>query len=231
MIEVLVSIAITMLVVMVVVPLTLVWLLVRQVRRTRMMRRLRAVRRAAASVPKTVQGGGATLLRPWSSLASDAVASRQRFVRLAGSVSPGPLAGSLAAAVREVDDAVADARRLAQEGSEIDRAHREVCAALVQQRRRARRVPAAPTALAGDLAASTRAQQASAARLEEARRQVLCQLQLLVSRLAELHAHALELTTVGRLPHGDAGLSIAQRLAALQQATAEVGHLDPVGVR
>ena len=231
MIETLFAIVITAVVLAIVVPITLVWLLVRQVRRTRVVRGLRAARRAANVDPKTVPGGGAPLLRPWSSLAFDAAAARERFVHVAASVPPGPLASSLAQAVREVDEAVADARRLAHEGSAIDRAHREVCAALARQRKRARRTPAAPDDLAGDLLASTAAQQASAQRLEQARRDTLCQLQLLVARLAELNAHALELTTVARLPQGDIGLSIAQRLAALQQATAEVERLTPAGVR
>ena len=228
MIEMLVAVAITMLVLAVVVPLTVMWLLVRQVRRSRAMRLLRAARAGAHRTPaRAAAGGAAPLLRPWSRLAADADAARSRFAATVTQTRPGPLRDRLADVLREVDEAAADAQRLAREGSNADRARREVSAALARQRKRSRAAGAASGDVATDLLASTRAQQASADRLGEASRQTLCQLQLVVARLEELTAHTLELTMATPLPHQRLALSsIADHVAALREATAEVDELE-----
>ena len=228
MIEMLVAVAITMLVLAVMVPLTVVWLLVRQVRRSRSFRRLRAARARVRTAPvRAVAGGAAPLLRPWNRLAVDATHARERFVRTVEQVPPGPLRSRLTDVAREVDAAVADAQWLAREGSATDRAYREVSAALTQQRRRSRSLTAAPADLAHDLLASTRAQRASAQRLEHASQQSLCQLQLIVARLHELTAHTLELSMGTHVtPDRLAVSSLADHVAALREATAEVEQID-----
>ena len=224
MFEMLVTVLLTLLVLAVVVPVTIGWLLVRQVRRTRAYRRLRAARAAAPRVvPRVSAGGEAPLLRPWNRLAAEAVVARDRFVRTVGQAPPGPLRDRLAEVAREVDEAVADAQRLAREGSATQRAQREVATAVAQQRRRSRSLARASADLATDLLASTRAQEASAQRLGEASNHALCQLQLVVARLAELTAHALELTTGASLTHERLAVSsLADHVAALREATADV---------
>lgn len=227
MIEMLVAVAITMLVLVVVVPLTVVFLLVRQVRRSRAFRRLRAARARVHTAPvRAAAGGAAPLLRPWNRLATDAAAARDRFAATVAQTPAGPLRSRLNDVLGEVDEAVNDAQRLAREGSNADRARREVSAALARQRKRNRSAGAASVDLAHDLLVSTRAQQASADRLGEASRQTLCQLQLVVARLEELTAHTLELTMGTPLPHQRVALSsIADHVAALREATAEVEEL------
>ena len=227
MLETLVAVMITVMVLAVLVPLTLAWLLVRQIRRSRALRRLRAARRSAYRSPaRTVAGGAAPLLRPWQRLAGDAQAARERFAATVEQMAAGPLRSRLTDVLREVDVAVADAQRLAREGSNTDRAHREVLGALARQRKRNRSAPAAGD-LAHDLHASARAQQASADRLGEASRQTLCQLQLVIARLDELTATTLELTMGTSLPHQQLALSsIAEHVAALREATTEVEALD-----
>lgn len=175
---------------------------------------------AHAGSPYPVAGG---LGRPWTSLLADAAAARDRFHRVIDDVPEGPLRSSLRNAIPEVDEAVAEAQRLAGQGHQTERAHRDVMTALEGQRRRRRRSPALTAELERSLQDATRAQHESAERLAAAVRRDLSQLQLVVARLHELTAHSLELTTSSMaraaLP---ADLSIADRLAALRLATEEV---------
>jgi hypothetical protein len=161
--------------------------------------------------------------RPWQPLLSQAAAARERFRRVVDQCADGPLAESLRSALVEVDGAVSEARRLAESGARNDRAHRDVLAALGAQRRQHGRSVALDPDLELPLAQATAAQHASAERLAAAARSDLAQLQLVVARLHELTAHALELST-GAPGHVDleATLSIADRLTALRLATAEV---------
>lgn len=179
--------------------------------------------RAAGSGVGSRHGGPVSLGRPWSSLVADAAAARERFHRVVDGMPDGPLRSSLRNAVPEVDEAVAEAQRLAGQGHRTERAHRDVMAALDAQRRRRRRSPTLSPDLERSLQDATRAQHESAERLAAAMRRDLSQLQLVVARLHELTAHSLELTASSMaraaLP---TDLSIADRLAALRLATEEV---------
>lgn len=176
----------------------------------------------------TVQGGSGAVLtaglaRRWASLTADATAAGQRFHRVVDDLPEGPLRNSLRSASVEVDEAVAEAHRLAEQGNRTDRAHRDVLTALDAQRRRRRRAPALAADLERSLQEATHAQHASAERLAAAAQRDLVQLQLLVARLHELTAHGLELATTAASPTGlPPSLSIADRLSALRLATEEV---------
>lgn len=246
--ETLMTLVVTFAVLAVLVPLGLCYLLARQVapiRPLRMMllvmgltlvggpiglgvglllaaslqRRWRAA--AMAAGPGRTQTG--TLNRQWRSLVGDAVAAQERFRTMIDSVPAAPLRQSLRNAMPEVQEAVAEARRLAEQGDRTERAHRDVLAALESQRRRRRRSPTLAADLERSLQDATRAQHETAERLAAAARRDLAQLQLVVARLHELTAHGLELATAATVPAELPGeLSIADRLAALRMATEEV---------
>lgn len=228
MLEIFITVALTILVLAVIVPLALLYLLLRQVLRSPRVNRLfgrRLPGRGRRRSPEPMPAVG----RPWSLLAADAEAARDRWRATVDIIAPGPLRTALREAAAEVDVAVAEAHRLAGEGSHLERAHREVMTALDQQRRRSRRGPVAPPDLADSLAASTAAQYASAQRLGEARERGLCQLQLVVARLDELTASTLELAAP-RSPAQPVAVAsaIADRVAALREATAEVDSIHLV---
>lgn len=207
----------------VITPLVLCFLLARQVARSRVGSWMFG--RRPHAVPPRSSGRGAppqrALRRQWALLAADAAAAGERFHRAAAQVPPGPLHAALAAARPEVDEAVREAQRLAVQGDRTERAYRDILAALDSQRRR-RRGPNGPADLVASLEEVTRAQHQSAERLSAASRSQLCQLQLVVARLHGLTAHALELSTLDRTPQLSASSSIADRLAALRMATAEI---------
>ena len=219
----LVALVITLVVLAVVIPAALCFLLVRQVRRTRAGRWL--FRRSPQyAAPRRGRRGVAphpVLRRQWALLAADASAAGERFHRAAAQVPHGPLQAALASARPEVDEAVREAQRLAVQGDRTERAYRDILTALDSQRRR-RRGPQGPADLMASLEDVTRAQHESAERLSAASRAQLCQLQLVVARLHGLTAHALELSTLDRAPALSASVSIADRLAALRLATAEI---------
>lgn len=229
MLEALITVTITLLILAVLVPMALTYLLLRQVWRSPLVRRLtgrpHAVRLRRSKDAPVSPAPAVRLGRRWGQLVHDAEVARRRFVAAVETFADGPLRATLLDALREVDEAVADARRLAIQGDRTDRAHRDVVAALEMQRRRARRA-APPSDLEVDLEASTSAQRDSAERLAAAVRRDLCQLQLVVARLHELTAHTLELTalTTGQ-QQLTAASSIADRLAALRVATDEVERL------
>lgn len=249
MLETLLAVGISLAVLAVLVPLGLCYLLARQVAPIRPLRTLLIVlgltivggpvglaigllvaaalqRRWRRDAMFTAASSAvpAGLGRQWSSLLADAAAARRRFHRVVEDLGPGPLRDSLRAAADEVDDAMAEASRLAAAGDRTDRAHRDVLSALDSQRRRRRRSGGLSADLEHTLQAATRAQHESAERLAQAARRDMTQLQLLVARLHELTAHALELTTATSTAAAElpAATSIADRLAALRLATAEV---------
>lgn len=207
----------------VIVPLVLCFLLARQVSRSRVGSWIFG--RKPNDVASRTSRRGATpqpaLRRQWAQLAHDASTAGARFHRAAAQVPPGPLHAALKSARLEVDEAVREARRLAVQGDRTERAYRDILAALDSQRRR-RRGPQGPADLLASLEDVTRAQHESAERLSVASRAQLCQLQLVVARLHGLTAHALELSTLDRMPQLSASSSIADRLAALRLATAEI---------
>ena len=248
MLDTLIAIAVTVAVLAVLVPLGLCYLFTRQVapiRPLRMMllvigftlaggpiglvlgillatvlqRRWRADRERAT----TRHAPPAGLRRPWASLVTDATTAAARFHDVIDGVAEGPLRDSLRSATVEVGEAVAEAHRLAERGDRTERAHRDVLAALDAQRRRRRRSPALTADLERSLQDATRAQHESAERLAVSARRDLSQLQLVVARLAELTAHALDLSaTAGARAVLPADLSVVDRLAALRLATEEV---------
>ena len=247
MLETLIAVAVTFGVLAVLVPLGLCYLLARQVAPIRPLRMMLLVmgltlvggpvglglglllattlqRRWRAAAVQAAPGVGmpAGLGRHWAAHVADATAARERFVRVVDDLQPGPLYDSLRGATGEVDEAVAEVRRLAEQGSRTERAHRDVLAALEAQRRRRHRSPSLAADLERSMQDATRAQHESAERLAGAARRDLAQLQLLVARLHELTAHALELTTAPARAALPAELSIADRLAALRLATEEV---------
>lgn len=234
MFDAIVAILITLMVLAVIVPLTLMYLFLRQLSRSRLGRVLRlwvGARQATrpAPVPRTTVAGAPRLGRRWAQLAHDADVARQRFHSTVLNFADGPLRTALGDAGAEVDDAVSEAQRLAWQGDRTDRAHREVVAALDLQRRRARRSAGVDPALVESLAAATRAQAETADRLATATARDLWQLQLVVARLHELTAHTLELATMVSAPQQlTAAGSIADRVAALRLATAEVQTLATV---
>jgi F0F1-type ATP synthase membrane subunit b/b' len=220
MFEALIAVFATMFVLAVVIPLALCFLLLRQLSRTR------AGRWVLGTHARPRGAGGAAgvpsgLRRQWAVLAGDAAAAGQRFSRAADQVQPGPLRAALEAARPEVDDAVAEAQRLAVQADRTERAYRDILAGLDSQRRR-RRAPFGPAEVEASLAAATRAQHESAERLLAASQAQLGQLQLVVARLHGLTAHALELSALANTPALPASVSIDERLTALRLATAEV---------
>lgn len=219
--EALAAILISILVMAVMVTAAVGWLLVRQLRRAAAWRR----RMSAALLPNRIAVAAASqasgLGRHWAVLLRDAMTARQRFDLAVGDLADGPLRAGLQEAACELDAAVAEARRLAHQGSKADRAHRDVLAALDRQRRRQRRAGVSPEVEAS-LDAATRAQHASAERLSAAARRDLCRLQLVVARMHELTAHALELGTLANTAELTTAASVADRLAALRLATVEV---------
>ena len=223
------AILLVVIMVMVLVPLTLAFLFLRQLSRTRLVGRVAilvfgrpvATRRRRAPQPEPAHTP--RMGRQWALLAGDADRARQRFHSTVVNFADGPLRAALGNAGAEVDEAVSEAQRLAWQGDRTDRAHRDVIAALDLQRRRARRSHGMAADLEVSLAAATRAQQETAARLAAATARDLCQLQLVVARLHELTAHTLELATMASAPQQlTAASSIADRVAALRIATEEV---------
>jgi hypothetical protein len=205
------------LVVAVAVPLTLVYLLVRQIRKGRRVRSGARRLRTTPVIPTPALG------RRWAALVREAVSAGERYGDAIGRVRPGPLRDSLDGAADEVAAAVAEARRLAVQGDRTERAHRDVLAALDRQRRQRRRGPRLVAGLEASLDAAAQAQADSAARLAAAATRDHAQLQLIVARLHELTAHALELQTMASTPALEPGsVSVAERLAALRAATAEL---------
>lgn len=234
MFEAFLTIVITMMVLAVLVPLVLTFLLLRQLSRSPLVRRLsqmllgRPVRLPRARPGRSQPVPAARLGRRWALLVADADRARQRFHSTVLNFADGPLRQALGETATEVDDAVAEAQRLARQGDRTDRAHRDVVAALDLQRRRARRSSGTPADLEVSLAAATRAQQETAGRLAAATTRDLCQLQLVVARLHELTAHTLELATMASAPQQlTAAASIADRVDALRLATAEVQIVAP----
>lgn len=248
MLDTLIPIAVTFGVLAVLVPLGLCYLLARQVAPIRPLRMMLLVmgltlvggpfglvgglalaaalqRRWAAEgvsgVPAGAVAGG--LGRHWTALVRDAEAARTRYRGFVDGMPDGPLRHSLRTAIPEVDQAVAEAHRLAEQGDRTERAHRDVMVALNAQWRRRRRAPQLSPDLETSLQDATRSQHESAERLAASARRDLAQLQLVVARLHELTAHGLELATsataAAALP---ADLSIADRLSALRLATEEV---------
>ena len=207
-------VVITTLIVTVVVPLTLVYLLVRQIRKGR--RSLARQRRGTSALPTPAVG------RRWAVLTREAVSAGERYRDAIARVRPGPLRDSLDGAADEVAAAVAEARRLAVQGDRTERAQREVLAALERQRRQHRRGPRLVAGLEASLDAAAQAQSESAQRLAAAAARDHAQLQLIVARLHELTAHALELQTMASTPALTGSVSVAERLAALRAATAEL---------
>ena len=186
----------------------LVWAVRRQRRATS--------RRRRSAVPMT-----SGLNRQWGSLVADAAAAADRYRAAIAPAKDGPLRDSLVEAAAEVDQAVAEASRLAMQGYRTERAHRDVLAALNAQRRRNRPAARLPLDLEESLQAATRAQHESAERLAASAHHDRCQLELLAARLHELAGHALELTTASTSISAT-DLSIADRVAALRLATAEL---------
>lgn len=176
----------------------------------------KAARRAAR--PATYGIG-----RTWSTLAHDATVAGQRYHAAIAPAAAGPLRDTLAGAAVEVDEAVAEAQRLALQGDRTERAHRDILRALDAQRGRSRSSGGASDHA---LQAATRAQHASAERLAATARDIRSRLEVTVARLHELTGHALELTAIGSPQPAD--LEVADRLAALRAATAE---LDALAVR
>lgn len=251
MLEALLAVAVTAVVLALLIPLGLVYLLARQVVPVRPMRTVLLVLICTFAWPQSPLLGLvaglllATLLqhrwlrrrrnrepfkvaitpglgRQWASLLRDAGAARDRFTSTVAAMPAGPLRDRLWHARAEVDQAVAEAQQLAERGSRTERAQRDVLTALDAQRRRGRRGPALSPDLEHSLQAATRAQHQSAERLGAAARRDLCQLQLVVARLHELTAHALELATATHMAELPAPCSIGDQLAALRMATAEV---------
>ena len=182
-------------------------------------RQRRAARRASRAVWTPAPTG---LGRNWNLLVRDAATAARRYHQAIGPVAPGPLRDTLADAAIEVDQAVEEARRIAVQGDRTERAHREVLAALDSQRKRTRSGQPLPADLEESLHAAARAQHDSAERLAAAAHHDRCQLELLVARLHELAGHALELTTVSSTTATASALSLADRVAALRLATAEL---------
>lgn len=248
MLDTLIAIAVTFAVLAVLVPLGLCYLFTRQVAPIRPLRTMLLVmaftlvagpiglvlglllatslqRRWRAEMGHLAAGHAppAGLRRPWAPLVADATAAADRFRSVIDGVAEGPLRNSLRSAVAEVDEAVAEAHRLAERGNRTDHAHRDVLTALDAQRRRRRRSPALAADLERSLQDATRAQHESAERLAASARRDLSQLQLVVARLHELTAHTLELATTSDVHAAlPADLSIVDRLAALRLATEEV---------
>lgn len=234
MLDAFILIVITVMILAVLVPLALMFLLLRQLSRSRLVRRLtllllgQRVARPRVQPRRSQPVPAARLGRRWALLVADADRARQRFHSTVLNFADGPLRQALGDTAAEVDDAVAEAQRLASQGDRTDRAHRDVVAALDLQRRRARRSSGMAADLEVSLAAATRAQQETAGRLAAATARDLCQLQLVVARLHELTAHTLELATMASAPQQlTAAASIADRVAALRLATAEVQNVAP----
>ena len=206
---------VTTLIVTVVVPLTLVYLLVRQIRKGRGTRARRSRRAVPAPVVLAVS-------RRWAMLTREAAGAAQRYRDAIARVRPGPLRDSLDAAADEVAAAVTEAGRLAVQGDRTERAHRDVLAALHRQHRQRRRGPRLVAGLEASLDAAAQAQADSAQRLAAAMARDHAQLQLIVARLNELTAHALELESLATPPALPGSVSVAERLAALRAATAEL---------
>ena len=248
MLDTVIAILVTFAVLAVLVPLGLCYLLARQVAPIRPLRMMLLVMgltlvggpvgllvglviagglqrrwRAEAGYAAAAGLAPAGLGRQWAALVRDAVAARDRYRSILEAGPDGPLRHTLRDAVPEVEEALAEAYRLAEHGSRTERAHRDVLASLDAQRRRRRRAPALSADLERSLHDATRSQHESAERLAASARSDLAQLQLVVARLHELTAHALELTTASTTAAAlPADLSIADRLSALRMATEEV---------
>ena len=130
-----------------------------------------------------------------------------------------PLRDRLDDLLADVNQAVSEAQRLAVRGDDIARARRDVEAALSRQRRSA----AAGSSRA--LAEAVAAQEASQARLQAAEARELDRLCLLVARLQELAAQIVELTVLPA-PEPGALAELNDEVAALQAATYEVAMAD-----
>jgi hypothetical protein len=211
-------VVLTTVIVGVLVPVTLVSILVRQIRRSRRPARIHP--RRTTPLPATPALG-----RRWAMLTRDAVAAGERYRSVIARVRPGPLRESLDAAADEVAAAVSEVRRLAVQGDGVERAHRDVVTALERQRRQRRRAPQMVAGLEQSLDAAAQAQADSAGRLAAAAARDHAQLQLIVARLHELTAHALELQTMAIAPALQGSVFVAERLAALRAATAELDQV------
>lgn len=202
---------ITAVVLVVVVPLGLGYLLLRQVRRARRGRRVR---------PPGVVGG--RLSRQWSRLAAEAVTAGERYHAAVAGVPPGPLRASLDDATADVHAAVGEAQRLAWQADRTQRAHGQVLAALQGQQRRLRAPHGLTPEVQAPLETAVRAQHDSVQRLALALRRDHWQLQLVVARLNELVAHAYELSALAAPPAPTGVATVADRVAALRAATLEL---------
>ncbi|CAN5590068.1 hypothetical protein BH24ACT14_BH24ACT14_22680 [soil metagenome] len=242
MLDGIVAIAVVVLNMAVIVPLGLLYLLLRQVRVVRplactallligvTMGPVGAVaatagvcwlqwdcrRGAGRSRP---QSGPPRLSRAWAGPLREAHTAGERCHAAVATAGAGPLRDRLDDLLADVDGAVAEAQRLAARGDDIARARREVDAALSRQRRGTS--AGSPGALGEALAA----QQASVARLRTAETGEFDRLCLLVARLHELAAQIVELTVLpAREPGALAELN--DEVAALQAATHEVAMAD-----
>lgn len=245
--QVLVAMAITFGVVVVLTPLALGYLLARQIAPVRPLRTMlivlgctlvggpiglvvglgiawvlqrrwrdgRGSGRAVATTP-------GVLGRPWAIMAMDAAAAGDRFCQVIATLEEGPLRSGLHDLVPEVDAAVAEARRLAEEGSRAQRSRRDIVRTLEAQRRAQRRPRSVTADRDESWERSIAAQRASAQRLDEIAQHHLVQLQLVVARLHELTAHALEVAAAGRPGDTEAITAVTDRVAALQAAKVEV---------
>lgn len=245
--ETLIAWTVSVAVIAVLVALALCYLLTRQVVRVRPLRTMLVVlgftlvggpiglliglgvaavlqRRWSSQLPAaSARPAPAGLARPWAGLVGDAAAARERFCQTVEGLADGPLRDGLRDIRHDVDRALAEARRLAEQGDRTQRAHRDIERTLDAQRRRARRSGAKGGGLTDPaLQSSIQAQHASAERLAAAARRDLNRLQVVVARLHELTAHALELSTISRTTELEATTSITDRVAALRVATAEV---------
>jgi hypothetical protein len=134
--------------------------------------------------------GSPRLSRTWAVPLREARAAGERCRRAVAAAAEGPLRDRLDDLLADVNQAVSEAQRLAVRGDDIARARRDVEAALSRQRRSA----AAGSSRA--LAEAVAAQEASQARLQAAEARELDRLCLLVARLQELAAQIVELTVL-----------------------------------
>jgi len=242
MLEGIVAIAVVALTLAVLVPVGLLYLLLRQVRVVRplacaslvligvAMGPVGAVAATAAVCWLQWDGrrgigrgrppsGSLRLSRTWAVPLREAHTAGERCRAAVAAAGAGPLRDRLNDLLADVDGAVAEAQRLAARGDDIARARREVDAALSRQRR------GTSAGSPGALGEAMAAQQASVARLRTAETGEFDRLCLLVARLQELAAQIVELTVLPA-PEPGALAELNDEVAALQAATHEVAMAD-----
>lgn len=194
--------------------------------------------RVALAVPRNEPGvriDGSGVKEPWRQPVRDAQGAQQRFREAVASFRPGPLKDELATVAAQIDDAIAECWRIAQQGQLVADARlrindREVNWELQQARHAVQR--SQPSETQSRTIAALESQLATAARMDALVRDAREQLALLNARLDESVTRAIELSVSNRLADAERlGTDVGAIVDDLESLRIAIEDVDDAEVR